>query len=332
MNNNPKFICTAGPSIFSKDVLRKLYMQGMFCLRLNMSYRLDYYDEIVKIIKELNDEENCDIKLMCDLAGPELRVILDNTIDVKKGQLLILDKDIKIDRVNIQLLKIGDEFNVRDGLIILKVNDINNDVVTLISENDGQIYPNCNCFHQNTYNNLEFLCEKDILNINDAIRYSADYIAVSHIRSIDDLGEIKNSIKGHDIKIISKIENEMAMNLLDEIIDYSDGIMIARGDLGKILPIEDLGYNQKIITERTLLAKKELMSATDYLPSLTNDNLLTRPEVLDLFNSYNDGINIIIFTKEVAISKDPVNVLIEANKIFNSYLKYRDKRMVNDDK
>ena len=127
--------------------------------------------------------------------------------------------------------------------------------------------------------------------------------------------------------MISKIESPQSVENLDEIIEKSDGIMIARGDLGKILPIEDLAYNQKIITEKNLKVGKYLMSATDYLFSLIEPTTPTRAEIVDLFTAYEDGIRNIMFTKEISLSKDPIFLLDMATKVFNSYMKYEKERL-----
>ena len=127
------------------------------------------------------------------------------------------------------------------------------------------------------------------------------------------------------LKLMSKIENLEAVQNLDEVIKYSDAIMIARGDLGKILPFSKIAYYQKIITKKTLLSKKMLVSATDYLFSLVNFTIPTRAEVVDLFTAFLDGIDSIMFTKEVAHSENPVYLLQVANEIYKSYLEYKNE-------
>jgi len=321
----PNYICTAGPSTTSKDILKKMYEHGMSHIRFNMSYRLDYYEEIVKNVQELNNE-GINIKMICDLAGTEMRVTNAEEISVKKGQTIIVGKDISFDQGDLSLLSKGEQIIIRDGRVILEVDKYENGLLYCTSLSDDVINVNGNCFNKTIYDNLNFISHKDELNLNDAIRYNVDYIAVSHVRTAKSLDEINDYLKNKNskIKLISKIENKQAMENLDEIIEKSDGIMIARGDLGKILPISDLGYNQKIITEKTLNAGKYLMSATDYLFSLIEPTTPTRAEVIDLFTAYEDGIRNIMFTKEVSLSKDPIYLLDMATDIYNSYLKYKN--------
>lgn len=328
----PKFICTAGQRIMSKDILKKLYNAGMSHVRFNMSYRLECYSEMAKNIKELNEEDSCSIGLICDLAGSELRVNIEDNVEVKEGQQIVIGQDIFLNCGDLSCVKQNEEIIIKDGKIILIAIKYENDKLYCVSKSNGIISPNSNCYNKSMYEKLPFLPLNDEINLIDAIRYECDYIAVSHVRTKENLKEINDFLEKNNakIKLISKIENKQAMENLDEIIDYSDGIMIARGDLGKILPIEELAYNQKVITKKTLAKGKYLMSATDYLFSLAETTALTRAEVVDLFTAYEDGILNILFTKEVALAKDPVYVLDVANKIYDSYLKYKGEEDLYD--
>lgn len=321
------YICTAGPSTTSKSILKEMAENGMTYIRFNMSYRLDYYEEIVKNVKELK-LEGLNIGIICDLAGTELRVTNSEEFKVTKGQTVIVGKDINFDQGDLSLLNKDEQIIIRDGRIILKVDKYENGLLYCTSLSDDVINVNGNCFNKTLYDNLPFISAKDRLNLDDAIKYNADYIAVSHVRNKNNLKEIRDYLKSKNanIKLMSKIENKPSMENLDEIIENSNAIMIARGDLGKILPIEELGYNQKIITEKALKANKFLVTATDYLFSLIEPTTPTRAEIIDLFTAYEDGIRNIMFTKEISLSKDPIFLLDLATKVFESYKKY-EKRM-----
>ena len=323
----PKFICTAGPSTTSKEVIKKMYEHGMSHIRFNMSYRLDYYDDIVKSINELNDE-GCKIGIICDLAGTEMRTTNTEEIKVHKGQKVVIGRDFEFDQGDLSLLKAGEQIFIRDGRVILTVEKYEDGLLYCNCESNDVININGNTFNKTIYDNLKFISPKDELNLQDAIRYNADYIAVSHVRTTKNLDEIKEYLRERNssIKLISKIESQQSIENLDKIIDNSDGIMIARGDLGKILPIEDLGYYQKIITEKALKAGKYLMTATDYLFSLIEPTTPTRAEIIDLFTAYLDGIRNIVFAKEISMSKNPIYLLDVATKVYDSYLKYERER------
>lgn len=310
----------------TSEELREWFDYGLTSIRLNMSYRLEYYNNAVELIKRTNKKYGININLICDLAGKEMRVVNKKPLLVKKGQEIIIGKDIFFDQGDLSLLKPNDEISINDGEIVLVVDKYYDGLLYCVSNNDNVINPNANVYNEKLYDKLPFISEKDKLNLNDAIRYKADFIAVSHVSSKDDLDQIRNYLKKNNtnIKLISKIENHDAIMNIDEIIENSDGIMIARGDLGKILPIYDLGYNQKIITDRTLKAGKYLISATDYLSSLKVNKNPTRAEVIDLFCAFNDGINCVMFSKELILSVDRINFLTVANKIYKSYLKYKD--------
>lgn len=327
MNNNTINFIGSIDKNTSCEELKQWYDYGLTSIRLNMSYRLDYYNNAVEVVKETNKKYGINIKLICDLAGKEMRVTNSKPLSIQSGQQIVVGKDLTFDQGDFSLLEPKEQILVNDGETILTVDKYDDGLLYCTSDSDGIIYPNANAYNEKIYNNLPFISEKDKLNLNDAIKYKADFIAVSHVCCKEDLDEIKKYLKENnaDIKLISKIENAEGMQNIDEIIKDSDGIMIARGDLGKILPICDLGYNQKIITGKTLKAGKYLISATDYLASLKNNKIPTRAEVIDLFTAYNDDIKCIMFSKELVLSIDKINFLKTANDIYQSYLKYKNQ-------
>lgn len=321
MNNDLQFIGSID-KITTTEELYELYKLGLTCIRLNMSYRLNYYEKAVSTIRETNKKYGINIKLMCDLAGKEMRVINSEPIKIKLDQEIIIGKDLIFDQGDLSLLSKNDELLINDGETILVIDKYIDGLLYCKSKTESIVYPNANAYNSKIYSKLPFVSDKDKLNINDTIKYEADYIAISHVGSKKDIDEIKEYLNKNNIKIISKIENDEGIKNIDEIIENSDGIMIARGDLGKILPIHDLGYYQKIITKKTLKANKYLISATDYLKSLKDNLVPTRAEVIDLFSAYNDGIKNIMFSKELLLSIDKINFLNTANNIYKSYQKY----------
>jgi len=327
MNNKELNFISSIDDKMSFEDLKTLYNYGVTTIRLNMSYRLDYYNSAVEQIKKANQEYGINIQLMCDLAGTEMRVINPEPMSITMGQKIIVGKDLKFDQGDFSLLESNDEIIINDGKVVLIVEKYCDGLLHCISNSNSVINPNSNAYNSKIYNQLPFISNKDKLNLDDAIKYNADFIAVSHVRRKEDLDEIKNYLRQNNanIKLISKIENAESIENIDEIIENSDGIMIARGDLGKILPIHELGYNQKIITEKTLKANKYLISATDYLATLMENKTPTRAEVIDLFTAYNDGIKNIMFSKELLLSIDQTNFLQMANNIYQSYLKYKNK-------
>lgn len=314
--------------ITSIDDLKELYDYGLTTIRLNMSYRFEYYNNVVSDIRNANQKHGINIKLICDLAGKEMRVTNDKSLELKTGDKIIVGKDLCFDQGDLSLLEQNDIILINDGETVLEVEKFHDDYLYCVSKNDSVISPNANVYNEKIYSKLPFISEKDKLNLNDAIRYKADFIAVSHVESKKDLEEIRKHLKinNANIKLISKIENREAIQNLDEIILNSDGIMIARGCLGKILPIYELGYYQKLITEKTLQNNKFLIAATDYLTSLKNNLSPSRADVIDLFTAYNDGIKNIMFSKELVLSIDKINFLKIANSIYESYLKYVESK------
>lgn len=327
MNRDINFIGSID-DITCVDELKKLYDYGLTTIRLNMSYRFEYYNNAVSVIRNTNQKYGTNIKLICDLAGKEMRVTNDKSLELKIGDKIIVGKDLCFDQGDLSLLEQDDIILINDGETVLEVEKNYDGYLYCVTKTDSVISPNANVYNEKIYSKLPFISEKDKLNLNDAIRYKADFIAVSHVGCKKDLDEIKEYLKCNnaDIKLISKIESKEAIKNLDEIILNSDGIMIARGCLGKILPIYELGYYQKLITEKTLQNNKYLITATDYLTSLKNNLSPSRADVIDLFTAYNDGIKNIMFSKELVLSIDKINFLKIANNIYDSYLKYVESK------
>lgn len=333
MQRKINYVCTIGPSTKSIKVLRKLNKLGMNMVRFNMSFDTPDLANIVNGINKLNQKRNVNIKTVFDLAGTETRIIAKQDIVFRKDDIIVIGQDFTIDQGDLRVLDIGDDIYIRDGELVIKVVKNENDLVYCQAMSDGSIRNNNKLYNAKLYRNLPFISQKDKRNIQLALANKADYIAISHTRNKQDIDQIKSAINypHSNIKIISKIENLEATKNLDEIIAESDVIMIARGDLGKILPDEELGYYQKVITEKTLATDKILMTATGYLLSMVDSYEPTRAEVIDLFSAFADNIRNIVFTSEVVIAKDPVNTLKTANKIYKSFKKYqqKNKRLTN---
>ncbi len=327
MQRKINYVCTVGPSTKDIKVLRKLNKLGMNMVRFNMSFDIPDLKNIMNSINKINQKKNINIKTIFDLAGTETRIIATQDIVFHKDDIIVIGQDFKIDQGDLSVLKVGDDLYIRDGELVIKVVKIENGLIYCQASGDGSIRNNNKLYNEKLYRNLPFISKKDERNIQQALESKADYIAISHTRDKKDIDQIKAAIdyENSNIKVISKIENLEATKNLDEIIAQSDGVMIARGDLGKILPDEELGYYQKVITEKALAAGKILMTATGYLLSMVDSPEPTRAEVIDLFSAFEDGIRNIVFTSEVVIAKDPIRTLKSANGIYKSYKKYQRK-------
>ena len=183
-----------------------------------------------------------------------MRVVTSKPLTVKKGDIVYAGKDFKVDQGDLSLLGIGEQLVLNDGELILTVLSVKSNILKCKCNNNATIKENMVCYNKTIYDTLDFVSKKDSLNILDAIKYNAHYIAISHVRNKDNIEFVKKYIKkinkDYNFKIISKIENEEAIKNLDEILEKSDGIMIARGDLGRTLPIEKLAEYQKIISNK----------------------------------------------------------------------------------
>ena len=314
-----KYICTTGKSFNNKDMIEKLYKLGMSTVRFNMSYREKcMIDELIPIINILNKESNYNIKTMVDLRGPEIRIDIEEPLEIIKGNTYTIGKDIKIKDGDISILDIDDVIVFGDGEISFKIIEKLDNKLKCISLNNGILKRNKKITNAKLCNSIPFLSDKDIDDINTAIKYNVDYLCVSFINTEDDIIKIKNHIKDTNIKLIAKIETIDGVNNLEDIIKQVDGVMIGRGDLAVRYPIYDLPFYQKKICNIVKKCNKKLIIGTGFLSSMKSEEIPTRAEVSDLYNAVLDGADEIMFSGETAASPSPVNVLETANRIIKN--------------
>lgn len=316
-----KYVCTTGKSMSDKNIIKKLYELGMSTVRFNMSYdEKNMLDELVPIIKQINNENNYDIKLMMDLRGPEIRIDSNKHIEIQEGEQIIFGETLILKEGDISCLTKGDIVVFGDGEIRCVVNEINDNKYYCIALNSGVLKSNQKITNEKLCKTIPFLSEKDILDIEKACDLGINYLCVSFVNKVEDILQVKEIInrkKGY-IRIIAKIETIEGVENLSEIIKYCDGIMIGRGDLGVRFPIYELAYQQKRISKIAKETGKKLIVGTGFLSSMKTNSIPTRAEVNDLYNTYLDGADEIMFSGETAISNNPEEVLIMANKIISN--------------
>lgn len=330
--NNTKIVATIGPSSSSIEVLRELFCAGMDVARINMSYAShEFCLDIIKKIEKLNKEYSKKVAIMLDTAGPEVQI---NEIENGSATLSQGDK-IRIYMNNI----IGDKtkFSVNyDGLVNdVKINDIikiNDGKISLKTIDKGSNFILCEVMvagiieSKNGLNvpgrtlNIPFLNEKDHADIEFACKNDIDFLALSYVSSFDDVLKVNDLLieMGNDhLSIISKIENEKGFEDIDEIIKLSDGIMVARGDLGVEMPIEQVPLIQKSIINKCHEAGKISIVSTEFLSSMETELMPTRAEVSDVANAVLDGTDVVMLAGETTIGAHPVETLKIMNKIIN---------------
>lgn len=334
-----KIICTLGPASSDESILRKMMLSGMDVVRLNFSHgnRKDLIDRI-KLVRLLNKKYRRSIKILGDLQGHRIRVgDLSSSIDLKNRQVVwLVQKNIKGagDKIpfdykgDLRTIKNGFSIFIDDGNISLEVigrsqGSLKTKVLIggLLKEHKGINIPQAK---------LEFgdISKKDIDDIHFCEEQNIDYIAQSFVRAKEDILEVKNIIdKNTKCKIIAKIENQDGINNVGEIIKVSDGVMIARGDMGVSVPIYKIPIIQKIIIKKCNIAGKFVITATQMLDSMVINHRPTRAEVTDVANAVIDGTDFVMLSAESAIGKYPVQTVTMMNNIIKFTEGYLSKNL-----
>lgn len=331
--NKTKIIATIGPASSDKNILKKMIQTGIDVVRINLKHtNYNFCKDIIKKINELNAELKTSVAVMLDTKGPEVR------IGKFASGHAYLKKDSKI-RVYMEEL-VGDstKFSVNysglindvkydtilkldDGLIELKVLDKGDGYLLCQVLNDGMISDNKGMNIPDIHLNIPFLSDKDREDIKFACKNNVDFLALSFVETAEDILEVNDLLIGHGndhIGIIAKVENSRALDDIDEIIRVSEGVMVARGDLGVELPLERVPGIQKAIINKCHLAGKVSVVATEMLSSMENVVRPTRAEVSDVANAVLDGADAVMLSGETTIGKYPIETLETMERIIRA--------------
>lgn len=317
-----KIVCTLGPSTKDDKILKRLMLEGMDVARFNFSHgthesHKENFDRVDKLRKELD----LPIAVLLDTKGPEVRVcqFAEGKVSLKKGeQFTLTSRDIlgtnEIVSITYKNLpndvKEGSRILLDDGLIELMVEKVvdGSDIVCKIM-NNGDVSNNKGVNLPDTRLSMPYLSEKDRSDIIFGIQTGYDFIAASFVRCAEDVLQIRRIFEEyncHTINIISKIENQEGVDNIDEIIRVSDGIMVARGDMGVEIPGEEVPSIQKMIIKKTVAAGKQVITATQMLDSMMKNPRATRAEISDVANAIYDGTSAIMLSGETAAGAYPV--------------------------
>ncbi|GAW30550.1 pyruvate kinase [Carboxydocella sp. JDF658] len=317
-----KIICTIGPASEQVETLVQLIEAGMNVARLNFSHGThEEHGRRVEAIRQASAKANRPVAILLDTKGPEIRLgVLKEKITVNPGDKLILTTEEMEgggNRIPVTYkglpedVREGTAILIDDGLIGLKVERIEGTEIHCVVENGGEISSRKGVNVPGAVINLPALTEKDIADIEFGIKMGMDFIAASFVRKAADVLAIREILEKHgsDMQIIAKIENHEGVNNIDEILKVADGIMVARGDLGVEIPIDEVPLVQKMIIEKCNRAGKPVITATQMLDSMIRNPRPTRAEATDVANAIFDGTDAIMLSGETAAGKYPVEAV-----------------------
>ncbi len=319
-----KIICTMGPATDDSEVLKRLIMAGMNVARLNFSHGTHEEQKArMDAIKAARAECQKSVAILLDTKGPEIRVrdFENGKVLLENGQDFILtSEDILGDATRASItfgklykdVDIGTKILIDDGLIEMQVKEIVGTDIVCTVINGGYVSNHKGVNVPGAHINMKFLSDVDKADILFGIENDVDFVAASFVRCADDVRQIRKLLDENDgklIKIISKIENQEGLDNIDEIIEVSDAIMVARGDMGVELPDEEVPIAQKIIIKKVYEAGKQVITATQMLDSMIKNPRPTRAETADVANAIYDGTSAIMLSGETAAGKYPVESL-----------------------
>jgi pyruvate kinase len=324
-----KIICTLGPATDDKNVLRGLMLAGMDVARVNFSHGSHEEHQVrIDTVKELREELGLPVALLLDTKGPEIRT-LDfpepvDLVDSQKYTLSTEDIPGDINRCGITFKNLPNEVStgtrilIDDGLVELRVDDTTSTEVHCTVMNGGRINKHKGINVPGANLSLPFLSEQDKSDIAFGVEQDFDMIAASFTRCADDILSLRSELEkngNHDMQVISKIESTGGVENIDDIIRVSDGIMVARGDLGVEVPMEEVPVLQKEIISKVFAAGKLAVTATQMLDSMIQHPRPTRAEATDVANAVYDGTSAIMLSGETAAGKYPVEAVKTMSRI-----------------
>lgn len=325
-----KIVATIGPSSESEEVLEKLINAGINVARLNMSHG-SHKEHQIKIdrIKKLNNKLNKQVGIMLDTKGPEIRLgdfEDDKAILVQGSEFILTTKEVlgTSEQATVTYKEITDDVKVGttilldDGLIELEVIKIKKDSLTCLVKNTGIVKSKKGVNIPGIKLSLPALTDRDKADIKFGVENDIDFIAASFVRKKEDVVELRNylnSLNGERVKIIAKIENQEGIDNFDEILEVVDGIMVARGDMGVEVSIEQLPKIQKMMIKKASKSCKMVITATQMLESMITNPRPTRAEVSDVANAIYDGTGAIMLSGETASGSYPVECVTMMKKI-----------------
>src|SRR6201985_248937 len=328
--NRTKIVATMGPASANKDVLLSMIKAGVNVCRLNFSHgKAEDHKKVIDTIREINDQHKTNVAILADLQGPKIRIglVKDGGIHLANGKRINMttkecigdDNQIYITYPTFpQDVKAGEIILLDDGKIQMKVVETNRkDLVVCEVVHGGILTSRKGVNLPNTKVSIPSLTEEDLVNLDFALKNDVEWIGLSFVRTAEDIVELKRIISrsGKSSRVIAKIEKPEAIANIDAIIAATDGVMVARGDLGVEMPLEQVPLLQKMIPRTCRAASKPVIVATQMLESMITTPRPTRAEVNDVANSVLDGADAVMLSGETSVGEFPLIVIETMAKI-----------------
>ena len=322
--NKTKIVATIGPASSSYDVLKNLILAGVDVCRLNLSHGDDTLQKnVIDTIRIINAELKTTVAILVDLQGPKIRIgeVENNHIILENGaEVIFSTKECLGDsnRLSINYMQfpadvaLDDKILIDDGKVVLRVTGTNRiDEVKATVESGGAVSSRKGVNLPKTKVSIPSLTEKDLYDLNFALEQNVDWIGLSFVRSVNDIIDLKKRIAkaGKKCRVIAKIEKPEALDEIDHIINETDALMVARGDLGVELPMEEVPLIQKMLVNKCIQASKPVIIATQMMESMISNYTPTRAEVNDVANSVIDGADALMLSGETSVGLYPIRVV-----------------------
>ncbi|MEN2997470.1 MAG: pyruvate kinase [Brevinematia bacterium] len=354
--NRTKIIVSLGPASRKKEIVEQITVCGADVFRMNFSHGThDDHKLSVSLVRDAEKKFNTVLGLMGDIQGPKIRVGTGLQVDVSDGEEILITNKANFDKVKencpksiwvdydliVQEIKKGDKVLIDDGMIELTVSEVFDTYFIGKTVHGGTIKERKGVNLPYTKLSISSITEKDLRDIQFCIDHDVDLLAISFVRNAKDVKQVKDILIRNKkiIPVISKIEMVEAVNNIDEIIDVSDAIIVARGDLGVEFGLSEVTVVQKMVVEKTRLAGKPVIVATQMLESMTKNIKPTRAEVADITNAILDGVDGLMVTGETAAGEYPVEVVktlkniistVESSEEYKKLYKFYDYPQTND--
>lgn len=321
MIRKTKIVCTLGPAVDDENILRQMILEGMNIARFNMSHGShEEHGERLAMLKRLRADLNMPVAALLDTKGPEIRLgdFEQKQVVLKQGQLFTLTtSEILGNKESAYITYSGLPYDVTpgnrilidDGLVEMEVESVVGEEIRCLVKNTGVISARKGVNVPGAALSLPFINEKDYNDLRFAVEQGFDFVAASFTRTYEDMRELKHILKelgGEKIKVIAKIENSQGVENLDEILSIADGVMVARGDMGVEIPLEEVPVIQKEIIKKVYGVGKQVITATQMLDSMMQYPRPTRAEANDVANAVYDGTSAIMLSGETASGKYPL--------------------------